>query len=407
MTDRLLILYKFVFMIIFASNVAHAGNLKWNLNDVSYLFPLPQKETDTVRKLLHPLDKGKNGHLLPETVQKRLPTLLNAGNGNDTLFKDAIRLVAIRLDPCPDEGLAGLCKPEMRLVWQPVEFDRFQKKWMSRDAAVHSFYKLSTLDFESLKSKLLTLKKENESKLVSTHNRPLNIHPALLNPMTEPYFRANLSEIILSYCGEANLKKVTFMSLLVPTRWWRFGSFVQDDLGDWVAEEIPRLNTTSEDLFNVALEPSGSSKGPGVAMDAIFNILPENYPAEDDITGIINRGYRFNDDNDLPIFESKLHAIERFKNPNKTTAANLDCASCHYAGPARFYAESRFPQLSQFASSDAFPNPNPSLFNLSNTTIAKEATRIVRAFGFFDDQPAINQRAINESANVAHWLNTH
>ncbi|MCB9027394.1 MAG: hypothetical protein H6625_13820 [Bdellovibrionaceae bacterium] len=393
-----------VFQIFIVSNVY--SQEKWNLNDVSYLFSIPNSPSENLNHLLQPTSSGSRGELLSSTIQDKIPTLLNAGKGNLTLLKGAVRLISFRFDPCPTTS-PQVCNPELRLVWQPIELDEFENKWLSRDAALHSFYSLNDKDFKNLKQDLLDLKDNNKKQNVSTEFKPLYIHPAIENASTKEEFLKSLNQIILKYCGVKNLYKVTFMSLLVPTRWWRFGSFVVDKDDNWQMERIPRLQTFTTDLFNVGLEPSGSSQGPGEAMDAIINILPEDYPVEDDISTLINFGYRQNNDDDFKIFKENLKAVERFRNPHRTNSANLDCASCHFADAAKFYAGKRFPELNNFKTMFDYENPNPNSFNLKNKTVANEATRILRAFGYFDDEPAISQRTINDSAESANWLNSN
>ncbi len=389
----------------FAPN-AQAAEMRWNLNDVSYLFPIPRGQDQKADFLLHPDKAGRQGVLLPGAVRQQIPTLLNHGNGNQTLFdQHHVRLVSVRVDPCPSLNQQS-CTPEVRMVWQPVQFDGYDEKWTVRDAAIHSVHELSIAEFEQLKGELWQLKAANQRKGVTTHKRPLGVHPALVDPRTAATFNEQIQNVLLDCCGENNLVRVTFMSLMVPTRWWRFGGFVRDE-GEWTPLNIPRLGVPNEDIFNVALE-EGSAKGtPGKEMDATFNVLPEEYPADDNIFALINKGYRQENEDDLPVFENKLDAVARFRNPHKTNFHTLDCAACHYADASRFYAETRFPGLKDHHSPDSYQNPDPSLFDLENSTVGRTATRIVRGFGYFEDQPALNQRAIHESAATAHWLNTH
>ncbi|MBL7554475.1 MAG: hypothetical protein JNM24_01540 [Bdellovibrionaceae bacterium] len=394
-----------IYLVLFFTAFSQANELTWNLNDVSYLMKIPNKVTETTVHLLSPYSKGSKGELLPHAIFQRLPTLNNAGNGMEIAYKQELKVVSIRIDPCPNSFDPSLCQPEIRLIWQPLEIDRDENRWFAQDAAVHTFYKLNHDQFATLKKELWQLKMINQSKAISTHKLPLQVHPALLNETTAQNFNKTLNTILLKNCGEENLVKVTFMSLLTPNVWWRFGGIVPGS-AKWENLKIPRLIPTFQDIFNSAFEPVSMIHNPGVEMDAIFNIHPDNYPENDNIFEVINRGFRYNDDNDYPVFKNKLDAVERFRNPHFSNPNTLDCASCHYADATKFYSEKRFPTLKDVNSYYAFKNPNSSLFNLENNTIAKEATRVVRAFGYFDNKPAINQRTINDSAESAHWLNT-
>ena len=204
---------------------------------------------------------------------------------------------------------------------------------------------------------------------------------------------------------EENFHKITFMSLLVPTRWWRFGAFERQTDDSWKSPVIPRLTDRIEDLFNTSLDRDANGQISDFGMDAIINIFPTTYPKEDIIFGITSAGFRFEDDRDLPVFKKQLDAVARFRNPHKTNPDILNCSSCHFADATKGYAERRFPSLKENKSSDEFLNPNKYLYDLKNTTKLPTSARIVRAFGFFDNSPAINQRVINDSAVSAEWMN--
>ncbi len=378
-----------------------AADFRWDLNDVSILYPLPALVEAAPVALLGPETEGTEGVLLPFDDFKRIRTLLNNGSGNETLYKNALRVVSARIDPCPEEEA---CVPEVRLIWQPVEKDEELGKWTSRDGALHTFYKLSAQQFARLKASLWDIKLKAYSLGVDTSSKALGIHPAFARSESAEWFRQASQQAVLASCGSKNLKKITFMALLVPATWWRFGSMEKNASGSWETSSIPRLTMNFQDVFNSAQEEGGVS-GPGKEADAIFNVLPESYPEEDNLHYVVNNGFRFNDARDLTVFREKLNAVARFQNPHRTNPRTLDCASCHYADAAQFYSGLRFEELKSYFSPDQFANPEPGRFNLKNETIGAKATRILRAFGYFDDQPALLQRVINDSAASADWLN--
>ncbi len=382
-----------------------ASEMQWNLNDVSYLFKLPTGNAQAPVSLLGPKEEARKGPLLPRRLYGRLPTLLIDGAGNATLYKQAMRVVGARIDPCPD-GKNNACSPEIRLVWQPVEYDEFAGTWLARDAAVHCFYGLSPTELELLKKDLWDIKKRFAELGVDTKLKALDIHPALRNDRTADGFGREIRRVLLKYVGEGNLEKITYVALLVPTKWWRFGAFEKDRNGKWRTADIPRLGAPTEDIFNVAVY-DGIGLGPEKGLDAVFNVLPEDYPEADNIFTVINKGYRFNDARDRSVFEGKLDTIARFQNPRRTNVDNLDCAACHYADATRYYMGNRFRELKQADSVEEFENPDPTVFNLENGTLAAASTRNVRAFGFLGDKPVVSQRTINESALSALWLNTN
>ena len=389
---------------LFFAGPASATMPSWNLNDVSVLFALPQGGADAPVGLLPPQARGATGDLLPDAVYGLLPTLYQPGRGNETLYTQSLRVVGLRVDPCPPSERDD-CRPEFRLVWQPVEFDEKAGRWLVRDAAIHAIYRLEGDEPDLLLGGLWALKRANGRLGVRTDGLPLGVHPALRSPVTAGRFSQALNTLVLRHARGDRLHRVTFTALRVPTRWWRFGALEKVGESRWQRVDIPRLDAPSVDIFNVAVE-DGVDLGPERGLDAVFNVLPEEYPERDNLLPLINKGYRFNDARDRPVFAEKLDAVARFENPASSNADELDCASCHYTDAARYYAENRFPDLRDLQPKDRFQNPNPSLFDLSNTSIVARSTRLVRAFGYQGAEPAVSQRTINESAVVADWLNT-
>lgn len=352
---------------------------------------------------MNPVSAGSKGKLLPREIFDQIPTLNNSGNGQEALYISELKVIGVRIDPCSLNESSN-CVHEVRLVWQPISFDTDSLVWYTQDAAIHTFYEIGTAEFKNLITHLRKFKTDNERVNIKTNLVPLGVHPAFLNESKKFLQADKLNSILLKFCGSKNLKKVTFMRLLTQNIWWRFGGIELTE-GKWTQVMIPRLNMNFQDIFNSALEEYPPIHNPGTAMDAVFNIMPANYPAEDDLFTVINNGVRTNTDDDFEEFKSKIAATERFKNPHRTNPKTLDCASCHFANATRFYINSRFNSLEQFSSKDNYNNPDPAHFNLINNSIASRATRVVRAFGYFAKEPAISQRVINDSAESAHWLN--
>lgn len=378
---------------------AEAVAARWSLDDVSLLLGLPPGGP-TGNDLPSPSD---GTGLMPPAAYAVLPTLDQPGQGNASLYRGSLRAVALRVDPCPGR-ISTQCAPELRVVWQPLEYSVDAGLWRARDAAVHCLYTLEPARFDAMLQDLWRLKVQAAALGRGTDHRPLGVHPLAGDPETRPVLLAAVRELLRRYAGEDALRRVTYSALLVPTRWWRFGAVERAPDGAWRAVEIPRIGAQTVDIFNVAVA-DGVDLGPERGLDAIFNVLPDDYPAEDDISDVINKGFRYNDARDHAVFSSRLDAVARFMNPRRTHAESLDCAACHYANAARFYIGNRFPDLATQASGDDYANPDPSWFDLRNQTVVANSARVVRAFGIHGDAPAISQRTINESAAVAHRLN--
>lgn len=393
---------KFIFFFLTCS-LSYAADLSWNLNDVSILFKLPGKTSDRNSQMLSPGEIGTWGKIVPYNLYEILPPLDNAGSGQKTMYEKDLKLVSIRIDPCPNTFDQKKCSPEIRLIWQPVVFDIDQNEWVANDATLHTFYKLSNDQFSKLASKLAQFKKENQKLGIDTTLRPLDIHPSFLSNYQDQA-NANIKKIILETCGETNIYKLTFMSLLTRNVWWRFGG-IELKNKKWETIIIPRLNISFVDIFNNGYEEIRLKNNPGKAMDGIFNILPESYPVEDDLTSVINMAYRYNDERDKVNFKDKISALDRMTNPFKTNPTNLDCASCHFVDNTRYYINDRFSDLKNYQSKDFYKNPNPKMYNQTNLTMGNQGTRLVRAFGYFYERSSVNSRVINDSIETAEWMN--
>ena len=88
-----------------------------------------------------------------------------------------------------------------------------------------------------------------------------------------------------------------------------------------------------------------------------------------------------------------MDALSRVENPALESPDTVDCAACHLANRLRGHLQATF-----------------SLGSALSYTAAAEATRLIggaerdndnlRAFGYFDAQPAISQRVANETIKV-------
>lgn len=399
--------FVFVLLSLFLIRPGIAQNKiqSWSLNDVSILFPLPDSQMPVDDFSIKPDMLIKNGSLVPGDLYQKIPTLDDSGPGNETLYKTELRVVAIRLDPCPAEPSVVRCRPELRLVWQPVyrvSSSQDHVLWSTRDTAIHTFYRFEEYEFDQLMSKFWAVKSALAVQGVETESLALQIHPGFLSPRTRAKMLSEIKLIFAAHLKSEQIYKITFMRLLTPQVWWRFEGFVKEN-NVWKKVGIPRVDMTFEDIFNSAPEEEGLSETFGKKMDAIFNILPDSYPKEDDLTEVINHGFRQNSSVDRPTFMSSISAIERFQNPHFTNPHTLDCASCHFADSTRLYIDSQFSDLSQFTT--PFSYQNSGQHNISNTTEKIRGTRVVRAFGYFGHEPAIMQRTINDSAESANVLN--
>lgn len=356
----------------------------WNLNDVSYLLPLPGKIGQDSLIRLETL--GGKGRVLPKTSVDQLPPLVMSVGRQET--DQALRVVSIRLDPCFVTTAPERCEKQIRFVWQPI-LKNSSGSVQTEDAALHSFYVLTDSEFSSLLSDLQVWKKKFQIK---TEGLPLQVLPALLAPMANNPALMELQNVFLKYVGESNLTKLTAMVLRGGADMWVFMQFDIID-GKLVQQPIARLNGKMTQAF---VNQVGQAKNFG----RVF-VTPEpatlDYPKT-----ILSPSEELGPEQD-PKIQSEYEILNRLEDPTKFHANNMDCVSCHIAQPAKQWAQR---EKSHLNLQDLWAN---SLFqsarhNLQNTSPGLWHTQMIRGFGYFGSRPAISQRVINESAAVADSL---
>lgn len=373
----------------------------WELNDVSVLFPLP-KESDGKSFLLKASDTGERGKLFPQNQRDTISDLIISFDRPepDDIY-ESIRVLGMRIDPCfkftslPIEK----CHPQLRLVWQPTA-GLGTKDVTSFDAAIHSFYSLSNQEFSQLKKELQNLKWKNAKYNVSTQRKPLGVHPAFLNKTRRQSFNNDLKSIILKYAGEERLVRFTFMRLLTTDLWWEFGGRDLNPAGIWGYTEIPKLDKKQQkqEFFNEESFRPTAMRG---------TILPDVNDGTDDLKDLIP-GYGVHDNDAGRLLMKKgITAINRIENPNIHHPATLDCVHCHIAEPTKIWMEKEKPEMLKQVnhSQSAYVQDFLGRHNLANVTNDKTHNKSLRAFGYYKNKPSINQRAINETAAVADYLN--
>jgi hypothetical protein len=125
---------------------------------------------------------------------------------------------------------------------------------------------------------------------------------------------------------------------------------------------------------------------------------PENDP--DSLDSILRKSSNITS-NDTATLRASSDSIYKIENPRLNSPETIDCVSCHVAQSARLWEQGHFPNLKLDQSTFQYQ----STFNLQNGSVSQRSTHLLRAFGYDGAEPAINQRVINESANVADTLN--
>lgn len=357
----------------------------WDLNDVSYLMPLPNKLGSD--SLLSIKTSARGGPLLSESLIARMPVLTVGMTREQSMA--ALRVVAVRIDPCFPLPTPQSCQKQIRLVWQPLEIER-RNQVRTVDAALHSFYVLTDSEFESLLQDINAWKK---TYAVKTALLPLQIHPAWAHEGDNSKALGDFQKIITHYAGLQNISRVTIMVLRGAGDMWAFAGFDRHE-GIFDMTPVPRLNgKLSQAFINLAV-PSDHFTGGG--------ILPAPV-GRDTFNTVTNESDQL-DEKSEDVIRQEIKAAYRVENPKNFNPENMDCASCHVAQPAIQWALSKKShlKLDQLWGHEIYKNLK---YDLANLTPDVWNTQVIRGFGYFGRNIAISQRVINESAEVADQLN--
>lgn len=363
---------------------SNAADSFLDLNDVSVLFPLPDAKNWSL--LWNGETQASKGALLPLSYLKEVPRLISQ-TSNPSLYPN-IKVLGVRVDPCFHEGLAPIqCRPQVRLIWQPLQLD--QNITSTFDASLHSFYDLTQDEFKNLLNELIALKKTKTDK---NEFLPLGINPfikkeGLAGPYTQSFRR-----IILKYIGEQNLTRITFMQLFMTGKAWIFGGF---DFRNGILSPIliSRIQSNIQ-TFNNA-----------VSLDQAFwflgGISPEPTNETDNLKILVTDS-RVIAPQDEQAIKAAVKSAFRFENPETHNPGTVDCVSCHVAQPAKAWAIRQYPwfQFDILNQQDIYQSER----DLRNLSPMQSHTNILRAFGYFANNPFVAQRTINETAAVIKYI---
>lgn len=372
-----------------ANPPANQSSFRWDLNDVSYLMPLPEKIGPD--HLLRYNSEGNGGELLPAAFIKNLPQLTAEMDASE--IRENLRVVAVRLDPCFPADPPLLCKKQLRFVLQIL---RPGPRGITEtiDAAFHVFYTLNDLDFADL---ILDIKNWKQAYAPNLTGLPLQIHPAWKQQLDKSPSLIPFQNIVTKYAGPKTISRVTAMTVRNLGQTWGFvGADVVDGKFEYPA--IPRVKSRAQIFINQANSTDTFlgqiSPRPG---------SPDDTEIFDTLNNIITNSQSLLTENEQ-IIQDELKSIYRIENPKIFNPNNMDCVSCHTAGPAREWVSKKRGDIkgTEIFSQNAYQNFK---YNLANTSNDVTNTQIIRAFGYFGSGSAISQRVINESAEVADALN--
>lgn len=377
-------LFKLLLAVVgFGGLSAEAARL--NQNDISILMPLPTLLTEN--QFLKPETVATGGELLPAWLYAKMPPI--AMEDPAVTFKK-LRVVGIRVDPCfvPAPPRTG-CQAQIRMIWQPAHKET-ETTFRMLDAAVHTFYDLTAEEMTAL---ITDLEKLKDKYQLSGEDEPLSVNPTLRRLGVDSAYARDLFAILLARAGAARMSQATFMQLLDAEDSWAFGGFM---VSGSKAEDltIPRIPGFLQTFTNKPLIFNATYYSKG-------GMTPAPAPGRDTFTFLIQESRDIGKEQEAEVITA-VKGIYRLEDPRRHNAQTADCVSCHAAMPARRWANRQFPWLT--LDLVAGVNAYKSRYNLSNTSTYPDNTRMLRAFGYGNVEPAISQRVVNETASVLERL---
>lgn len=377
--------------ILFFLSLSTQALAAWDLNDVSYLMPLPKVIGQD--NLLRMKDEGSNGLLLPRQTLSVVPPLSPVMTSAEA--EENLRVIAVRIDPCFPLPTPMACQKQLRLVWQPLEIG-FRQQTATVDAALHSFYVLSDSEFDELISDLASWKNKFNPQ---TQTLPLQVHPAWKTEGDQSPAFIEFNSIVKKYAGITKLTRITSMVVRGAGDMWAFAGFEFKD-NRLKLFMVPRLDRQSQAFVNFAVPADHFERG----------MISPQPTGDDSFSKITTNSDRYQLGETTPVHEEtilkELRAMHRIENPHTFNPENMDCVSCHVALSARSWIEKNRSDLGLQVIADTLAYKN-TRYNLENKSTNVHNTQSLRAFGYFGNELAISQRVINESAAVADQINQY
>jgi len=352
-----------------------AANALRNI-DITVVYPLPAP--DALDDLMRPTTPGRDGALLTADVFDRggVPELdVRAALATDAARLDALRVVAVRFDPCAGvvmpPAAPATCQPQIRLIFQSLLI--VDDTTIARDGAVHAFYALSADDFDVVLQELRAVRAAHATDAPV----PLGIHPVLQAEGLSGPYATRLRALITRFCGAPHLVRVThFRRTARDVASWDFA--LRERSGDrWSDGVIATTTQTTESLLTIA----------GGRWDAVAT--PTISHADDP-----TRVFRV----DLSEEADAFTAVARVLDPRVHSSESIDCASCHIAGDIeRFGTAVRGLPSTPFTST----HPLDSAERSEDEAIGFENIHMLSWFGA---SFSVSPRVANETATILEHL---
>jgi hypothetical protein len=365
-------IFRSLLTLCILSSSAFAGT--WDLNDVSYLYPLPTRSTDT--NFITAKDSIPSTWFsqtladstgFPFTIDAIQPVRGNPEQSRKIAMDsfNSIHLLAVRVDPCFKDLFSDVCRPQIRAVWQPID-----KNFSSIDGAVHTFYDLSTTEFDAVLAQLMQLKAKYK---IDTTGLPLQVHPGF----QKNGFAKDLSALFKSWMKPERITRIAFQRLLALEFQWRFQSFDVKD-GKLIPVQIA--------IHGGTVQTFAVHRG---------SIPPGTLELSEEELARSRNGEALE--------KILLDYSLRIENPRVNIPGTTDCLSCHAVGGVKG-ASAEALGMNEIPTVAAVVGLTGK-YDLKNTSKNRQDPIHFRAFGYVTRDPSISDRVIIETAMVADSLN--
>lgn len=345
------------------------------MNDVSILLPLP-------RTTAAPVLAGLAGRAapLPALIEPRWFDALVAARGDiaprtgEPIGLDDFQVVAVRFDLCDRSGI-GSCPPgadgRLRLVLQPV-YARAGETF-AHDVALHAFYPIAAGELGGVIGELRRLARRRHEP----PGAPLAVSPAAA--AGDATYLDGLRALVLRYARADRLVRLTVIGQVADSAAFAWIFRGVDRQGDQLVPiVIPGVDDTQQTVQlaggdTVYRSDPIADAPPGFA-------LATNGPRFA-AAGAAERA-------------AAVAALVEIQDPVRHDTVDTQCIACHLAS----YLTAR-----RAAASGIDPAALPGQLTpraRAVHTIAGDDPRVVRAFGWAGNAPAISQRVANDTAEV-------
>jgi len=381
------------------------GSGAFDTSDVSLLLPLPRANASEGISLKIS-EAGRLGELFTQRNFERLPLFPRVFRDLPAVY-DNTYITGVRIDACVPrvdaEASPKSCFLSLiRLVAQPTRMSGGKR--IAEDAGIHLIYALK-LD-EAFVASLRQLKLDAEAIGVNTTGVALGVHPVLRgdywNDPARMEWARKLKAFILRHAGtQAQIAASVMVTHVggaevawewskVPFDPKRHLILVPGDEGFEIAREASRIATVEGAPFSQSFiaargKRTGVVVGKSLKAPEVARLLDDAPPSPADAKAAYEQA----------------HFLE---NPKLVTIPEADCVSCHVATPYRLFAEAKWGAVETANRFAPVKGITPSMEAPILQSMARDLYLVLN-FGYVFEKPSVSQRTVNESVEVARFLN--